>query len=626
MSHLLHHRCWLWALYFCSVLPFTALPQIAVAQGTDAPQPPVYALSAANQADVSGYFLAREGVPAKVGIEQMAAEPVSAFKPFSSRTHYQTDNEHIVWLRLRVVQAEYGTHHSSSNAFDHSWTLDILDTMLNRVDFYHRNADGHWVVQSAGQRIAMNKWPQQGLSPRFDLHDLPAGTHDIYLRVQQSLPVYLAPRLALTKTAVATAQLDFLVAGLVLGFIALMVALSCVLAIAHKTTTYAWYALYAVFTFFAAASYLGLASLYFWPTLDEWPKLSAPVFLMCAVLVQLQFCKSLFLQKHEHPVLLVITRLVMAAVLIAGACFIAIDNAQVRAILFTAATIVCVSNVIWVATTVWRKQKLIVSLWHTAYMPLLFSVIVIAMHRLGLFNMPALPMSLAVYALVFEMVVLLLALNLHARNNVTFNVRQHMLATTDPLTGFLSAPAFKERLQKDWNQALTKRTDLAIAYVQFVDLVKPGWLHASVNQQSHQQRVVRMLHTIARPQDIIASLDATTFAIAMPGMGAGSDLDNKLSRLVALGIMGNNEYPHASALGLRIAAGTQRSYMGVLGALDMALRVKLSDEREWEKLPIQFIKTKPGQKSRTSSLSSLWQRTADASARKSVTSSLPTAG
>ena len=587
------------------------------AEGTNPAEPTAFLLNLSTKTPGAPQYLALAGVGPQVDVGQIAAMPLSAFQPFSTVKRYDTDNQHVVWLRFRVQQTELVS--AEEPVTSQNWTLELPDTMLNRADFYYQDGAGKWLVQSAGQRVAMGKWSRPGLFPSFDLPVLQPGVHDFYLRVQQGLPVYLAPRLLPTQSARAAMQTSFLIAGAVLGFIALMVALSCVLAITHRTMTYAWYALYATFAFLAAASYMGIGSMYFWPTLDEWPKLSAPFFLLCAVIVQLQFSKMLFLQTHEKPLLSLLTYANIFALLVAAICFIVSKDAQLRALLIVGSLALCVCNTFCIVTSVWRQQKLIVCLWHIAYLPLLLCAITVGLHRLGWFNTPGLPVDSTLYALVFEMVVLLVALNLHARNAVSVRVHQKILATIDPLSGFLAAPAFKVKLRQTWEQMIANNADIAVAYVQVVPMVKAGWLEASSSQTDQQQRVVRMLHTVARPHDIIGNLDPTTFAIAMPGLGIGNDLEARLSRLVALAMMGNAETPRAQAISLRIAASTQRSYGGALDALDMSLRVKLSDERIWTNLPIHFVKKKmPATEHPALTLTSLWHRNSDESIGLSV--------
>jgi hypothetical protein len=88
---------------------------------------------------------------------------------------------------------------------------------------------------------------------------------------------------------------------------------------------------------------------------------------------------------------------------------------------------------------------------------------------------------------------------------------------------------------------------------------------------------------------VVARLDGQLMAILMPHVQMGDELSQRLSRIVALGLMPDRSDPHASILQFRIAATTRSHYAKPLSALDADLRALLADPSGWGSKPIRFI-------------------------------------
>ena len=75
------------------------------------------------------------------------------------------------------------------------------------------------------------------------------------------------------------------------------------------------------------------------------------------------------------------------------------------------------------------------------------------------------------YALVLEICIVQIVLHLHAKGGLSAQTVRHTLQSTDPLTGFISADAFKGIVSRVWNEVLEDKTDVAMAYLQIYDSV-----------------------------------------------------------------------------------------------------------------------------------------------------------
>jgi GGDEF domain-containing protein len=187
-----------------------------------------------------------------------------------------------------------------------------------------------------------------------------------------------------------------------------------------------------------------------------------------------------------------------------------------------------------------------------------------------------------IYCLLFEMPVLLVVLHLHAKQIHGYRVRQHALQVTDPLTGFAAKHLLVHLAQRAWQISKASGDDVAIAYLQPVTL-------GGRNQGADMvPRIVRILRTVARPQDTVIAVSATQFALLMPGRTRDEALMGQLSRIVALSLMQDDEHSGQPALRFNIVAATRRSFAGNWQELHAVLLAKLVDRASWGHRAIRF--------------------------------------
>ena len=138
--------------------------------------------------DSRSQFLVRDKVPANVGIEQIAKESAAFAQPLDAAKFYKTDKDHVLWLRVSLQQPETPAAGDDNLGLSQSYTLDVADSMVNRIDVFHQDSMGRWQKQSAGRLVAQKLWRERGLYPRFNLPVLRPGIHEFYVRVEQRVP------------------------------------------------------------------------------------------------------------------------------------------------------------------------------------------------------------------------------------------------------------------------------------------------------------------------------------------------------------------------------------------------------------------------------------------------------
>ena len=117
-----------------------------------------------------------------------------------------------VWLRFTLEQPAGGA----------SWRLQVDNTLIEQVSLFERDAAGAWRSQQAGRSVRHSEWPLNTRSPVFRL-DLPAGTHELMLRLATRNSLSTSIHLWETEHFYARAQGESLLWGIYFGIYALVI-------------------------------------------------------------------------------------------------------------------------------------------------------------------------------------------------------------------------------------------------------------------------------------------------------------------------------------------------------------------------------------------------------------------
>ncbi len=361
---------------------------------------------------------------------------------------------------------------------------------------------------------------------------------------------------------------------------------SGILVVTYRKMVYLWYAVFVAINTLAVAGHLGFANYALWPHATWWPEHSVVVLACSGLVVQLQFCRAMFLAPSTNA------RLHRWVSGVQGLCVLAILVSLVtpqpfyRSIQYGFVTLACTAITFYIVLRAVRQRSQTGWFWLLAYTPLWVFIVLAGIDSLGFAPINELPLDAPLYALMFEMPVLLVALHLHARSLHSHDVRLNMLAAAGGATGFVPPLEFARTAQDLWDQAKTQGKDLAVACVQVVHDDKLAPLEAAERADQERARVVRMLRTVVRPHDTVAQINDTQFACFLPGLNGGDDFNARLSRLVALGLMAEHA---VQPLRFRIVASTRASAGSTWPALLAAFQHKLKDHASWGSRTIVFM-------------------------------------
>jgi two-component system, sensor histidine kinase LadS len=592
----------LWFLV-CWIISLHA--SLAVA-GTDAPVPSLVQ---------KPWSLAiSQNVSTQVTVEQVAqrtAGSLLALKPFQPELTHPLGVERAVWLELEIA--------AGTTPAPDGYVVRVPKPFIDRVEFYALDAQGGWRMQAAGDKVTHSQWPLSSLDPQFMLPVLTPGTHRFYLRVQNDTPLQFNVLVQRGNQNNADNHFAFLQGGIMLGWMAFIALLSLLLAWLYRQSIYAWYALFVAFTFLSVASHLGLASYWFWPDTALWPSYSVVVLMVLTVMAQLQFCRLFFLNDHPKHWLHAITwgTQLLSAVLLVGLW--ATDSMMVLLALYELALAVCVSTMACIVFSGLRHGHWAAKYWVVAYLPVLVVVVLQIIENIGLAAFDGMFFYAPLYAVIFETMVLMVVLHFHVKNQLTRTVRQSTLAATDPQTGFVNSQIFPNTFEALWDDAQTLGQDLAVAYIEVSYSLNHISARGKPAKLRSQQRVVRLLRTVAHERDVVAHVDRDLFALVMPGVSMGEQLSDTLSRLVALGAMTDKDAAHDVPIRFHIATSAASVFEGSADQVHKALQRKLN-QTDWGRKAIRYVRKRSAQSVSSStpsdeSLSAFWRRAVAAQAK-----------
>lgn len=520
-----------------------------------------------NPASYAAPLQVLEGLPASATVEQVAAMDAAQFKPLMRSKRYAVSAASPLWLRMTLAPG------GVVNGAD--WLLEFPTVIVDRYEFFQRDAGGTWRMAAAGDFVAHVQWPADSLRPRFPLLAPGADAQDIFVRVVHRLPVNLSPVLLNAAEASRRDAIQMLWVGLQLGVLAALVFFCAQMALAYRDRTYAWYAGYLVLTVTATLCYTGVGQRYLWPHATTFASHAIVLAVMGALAFNLQFTRSIFggLQgRNFHRMARVLMALCLAYM--AASPFVQQYDRMVP--MFHAITLSVFAFTITCAWRAWRRGVAFGGYWLLVYVPYLASVALALAESSGLITAPWLPNETPVAAALVEGVVMMLCINAWSRLRHADTVREQAAKEHDPLTGFLNRKTFRERAARIWHAAPALERDLAIIYVT-VEPADPDGLN-TVEAEELLARSVRLVRTITRDFDTVGRLGRNMLGIVMEGVTPGESLKARLSRLVALGLMHDADDPAFMALRFTVAVGSRRSEPGDFASLDAALQALLADD------------------------------------------------
>jgi diguanylate cyclase (GGDEF)-like protein len=431
-----------------------------------------------------------------------------------------------LWLHLRLQRAQSERQ---------QWLLRLPMPVLDLVTVYQLE-DGGWRAESAGDTLAVSRWPEPGRYPVFRL-DLPPGeTHDVYVRIQHSAAAPFPLELATATRHAAAAQREDLIIGAAFGALLLLIAGCAATSWAYRDRGFAWYAGYAALTTVAIAAYTGVAAQFLWPGFGLFQDAPTNMLACAAAGAAILFVRNTLGLRRRMPVLDRLTLVLgIAGFVVALVPALLPKDIQLRVIgaylCFATPVALVASALAW-----WRGDR--VARWvFAAQFPLVTAVVITVSRNLGWADLPLLPQYGVIVALAVEVPLLLVALSIRSRDRHSAAVREQALSTHDALTGLLAPHLFTDRLRQVVARFRRTGEDAAVVYI---DLVNHGPIRDYFGSATAEQSLLRTvikLRRLLRDVDTVSRVGEARFGVILEGASSRSSVTERATRLIAAGLM-----------------------------------------------------------------------------------------
>lgn len=419
-------------------------------------------------------------------VAALARAAKSPFVPQESGTVYPSGANKPLWLHYRLRTEPGG---------ETRWLFEVPVTLIDAVTFFQRDQSGAWVSQSAGDTIAVSKWPEPGRYPRFYL-DLPAGeTRDFFLRIDHWSPVQAPVRLITDGQYHDRAESQSLLLGMILGVCALL-ALTCLLeSWTYRDPNYAWYALYSVLVGLSIAAYSGIAALWLWPDSGWWSDASRGFFVLVGTAAACHVVHRVSLIGSSHP------RTGQALLGLAAVgyglsgVYLALPR-QYGLALIGVYVPLALASVLTVAVLTARRGDEVGTWLVVAHIPLALATVVNGLALFDWLEATWFAQYAAVMAILIELPLSLVALNIRSRDRHSALIREQNGKELDALTGLMTTEKFS--LQVDLAVANFKLDPDFNTAVIYFDLSNYEQIKAAAGYAIAEQSLLRSVNALQR--------------------------------------------------------------------------------------------------------------------------------
>jgi two-component system, sensor histidine kinase LadS len=569
----------IWALYSAlawhgAILaaPANALPSITLdAQGKPA--------SVAAQA---AWWLDSEG---QASINDITAIDTKAqFAPNSGETMYRLRTAQRLWIRLELDRPAVASE---------DWKLWVPVPLIDVVTLYEQRGGplSAWTASSAGDTIAVSQWPEYGRYPRFHLN-LPAGKTVVYLQIQGSTPVTVPLLMATESEAQQVDHLAYLGLGVVTGGLLLLIVLCFVMSYTYRDRLYFIYSFYAMLMILAVGAYTGLAAQIVWNNSPVWADAAQGALALFTSGAALFFIDTVLALKRYAPRLAMALRGLGALGPVLALAYVGVERYLGVSVL--SVYIVCVCYVgIYAAVKAWRRGDVVARWVFFAYLPLAASVIVALVRAQGWVPISWIVQYGVVAAMLLEVPLLMVALNIRSRERHAMQTRSESMVTQDALTGLLTEHLFQDRLHQTVRRARHNGEHAAVVLVSLVNHAGIVAAHGPTVAEHSLVRSVIKLRRVLRDVDTAARVGQAQFGLILEGAKTRDQVTQVAARLIALGLMPLKGLVPEVTLQFQFSAVLLHEYADDADALQNKLQYVLAHMSPRTRRPIRFLAPSP---------------------------------
>lgn len=504
-------------------------------------------ITSINVASLGRIWIDETGTATINQVAEMAHRPEGGgFLPQHADTAYKLGSNKALWMHYRITAAPPAAH---------EWLFEVPLPLIDTVTFFQRDAAGKWTSRSAGDTIAVSQWPQAGRYPHFYFNLPESETRDFFLRIKHLSPVRIPLRLSTDARYHDRAEFKNLIFGMVLGVFGLLVLTCAAQSWIYRDSHYTWYALYGVLVALAIAAYSGIAASLLWPDSGWWSDTSRGFFAItataasCAVVRKISRIRSHFPRLDQAMMALSAGGVGLAVIFVALPRSIGLNLVGLF-IPVTVATLLTASFL--TARTGDPVGKLLLA----AHVPLALATSLTALAFIGVIAASWFTQYAAVIAILIEVPLSLVALNIRSRNRHSAMIHRQDAATRDALTGLMTASLFEKELELAVAAAkLNRHLSPAVVYFDFCNYehIKHA-LGFEIAEQSLLRSVSALHEAVDQEGANVSRIGPARFAMILKNGATRASISEIAVRVITNGLLAHRYGQHTVTLRFHVAA------------------------------------------------------------------------
>ena len=429
--------------------------------------------------------------------------------------------------------------------------MTIVHPGLDSAVLYYLVPGGDWQAQRAGDSLPVADWAKPYLHPAFSLELVPGESRAVYLAVRHSSPVGVYWQLWDRSSFDRQSNTLHMVLGAYLGFVILVVVLSCFNAWNWRDPIHLVYAAYVVILGLGQLSLTGLAGEYFWPHHAWWNDIAAVVVPMLSAGWAALLVHRLVVERGNHIVSALLASIMLVS-LIYVAGFLLLGRSR---FFYTSNLAYLYFLPVLLGSLVWFSiRRPVIGLWALAGFLCLFVGSLFPILR----NLDVVPINFysqfgAQIGAACEIPLVLVALYFRSRDRRDTQVRLSALSRVDPLTGVASHRLLMDRLEHLLER---HQRDPQTGAVLRVRLVNGPEIRAAYGASLAQAALVRAGACVAIPvqvSDTVGRHNDGDFVLLIESRTTESQVTEVAQRIIAEGLRPGRNLPRDLVLQLHVA-------------------------------------------------------------------------
>lgn len=460
--------------------------------------------------------------------------------------------------RDQVSRLEGGTlwiHFAAEIPRNEHWYVELGAVVYDKVELYHRDARGAWVVQQAGAGQPVESWALPGRVPTFALANGQPGLVDYWMRVEDERADFSAPLTLFREDALQQArEKEQFLFGTYFGLAALVILATLANGLVFRDKALLAFTLYAVLLCSGQLGRAGIGAQYLWPHWPIWNDTVLSLWPGAATAAALWFVKVVTNPARVSRGLDLAVWALIAALLSAVAVDLAVASRLSMSLLLALtglSLLAILSMLAWAGLDAEDRHLRWVAL---GFAPVLLMALFPLARGFGLVPSTVLSRFGLFFGVAIQLPVLYYALNMRLMARREGELRARALSRSDALTGLPHRQALTERLDTSLAHARGQKQNCALLGVRISNLEaiaeefgRDAAEKALVVAASHLRRCIVGF-------DMAARVGEREFAVLLEAPVLPQLVTSRAQQIVASGLRQVPALPAALTLKFHVAA------------------------------------------------------------------------